>query len=300
MVALMGTVMMKSTLQNRLVRLTLLSTGALLLVAGCLKLYGLHVSPVSRVGWFAWSSVQIVVGQWELLLGLWLVSGWGRLPAWLAALATFLAFAGVSSYMGWIGVANCGCFGAIRASPWVAFGVDAAVVVALATLGRPRQSEATGKPNQLLTAILEPGPSIVIVGAVLLSGITAWAFLKYDSLHLAIARLGGEHLTVDEPYLDLGSVNPGDVVERSIVVRNWSGGSVRIIGVSESCACDLPTQLPAAVPPSGLLAMPVRMAVPRSGTGMFVQPMYLWTDCSHCPTVKFEVGGRITRRLPSQ
>ena len=85
--------------------------------------------------------VQVVTAEWELVLGLWLLSGAFQVGAWLAAAGTFLTFAGVSGYFGWTGVASCGCFGVIRASPWTAFGVD---VVALALLAVCPPSKRAG------------------------------------------------------------------------------------------------------------------------------------------------------------
>jgi hypothetical protein len=108
-----------------------IALGGLLLAAAGLKLYGLSVSAIPRVGWFSQPWVQIAAAEWEVILGLWLLSGSYPRGAWLAALATFAAFAAVSGYLGWIGVASCGCFGVIKASPWWAFGLDAAVIVLL-------------------------------------------------------------------------------------------------------------------------------------------------------------------------
>ena len=83
------------------VRLTL---GALLLAAAGLKLYGLSVSAVPQVGWFAQPWVQLAAVEWELILGLWLLSGTRQRGAWLAAIITIVAFAGVSGYLFHVGV----------------------------------------------------------------------------------------------------------------------------------------------------------------------------------------------------
>src|SRR5947207_6620294 len=83
--------------------------GVLLLTAAGLKLYGLNVTALPRVGWFSTPRVQVAVVAWELVLGFWLLSGSYRAGAWLAAIGTFLIFAGVSGYFGWTGVASCGC-----------------------------------------------------------------------------------------------------------------------------------------------------------------------------------------------
>src|SRR5260221_6888616 len=87
--------------------------GLLLLTTAVLKLAGRHVSAVPQVGWFATPMVQLAAAEWELVLGVWLLSGWHAIGAWVAAPATFLTFAGGSGYPGWIGVASCGCFGPV-------------------------------------------------------------------------------------------------------------------------------------------------------------------------------------------
>jgi hypothetical protein len=110
--------------------------GLVLLTAAVLKLSGLNVTAVPRAGWFAKPQVQGIAAEWKLVLGLWLLSGAYQPGAWLAAVGTFLAFAGVSGYFGWTGVANCGYFGVIRTSPWTAFGVDMAAL-ALLVIFRP-------------------------------------------------------------------------------------------------------------------------------------------------------------------
>jgi len=58
--------------------------GVLLPVAAGLKLYGLNVTALPRVGWFAGPQVQVAAAAWELVLGLWLLSGSGRAVILLA------------------------------------------------------------------------------------------------------------------------------------------------------------------------------------------------------------------------
>ena len=67
-----------------------------------------------------------------MVLGFWLISGANPAWSWVAAFGTFVGFAGISGYFGWVGVANCGCFGVVRASPWAVFGVDVAALLLLA------------------------------------------------------------------------------------------------------------------------------------------------------------------------
>lgn len=110
--------------------------GLLLLGAASLKLYGLRVAPFAQSGWLLNPTVQFAVLEWEILLGLWLLSGRASPGAWSAVLFTFLVFAGVSFHLGVVGQSSCGCFGSIRSSPWHAFAVDVAALVLLA-VARP-------------------------------------------------------------------------------------------------------------------------------------------------------------------
>src|SRR4051794_36300532 len=78
--------------------------GVLLLTAAGLKLYGMNVTAVPRVGWLATPRVQLVAAEWELILGLWLLSGARQAGAWVATTSTFAAFAALSGYFGMVGV----------------------------------------------------------------------------------------------------------------------------------------------------------------------------------------------------
>src|SRR5437764_9267668 len=95
-----------------------LALGVLLLITAGLKLAGQNVSAVPQVGWYATPMVQMAAAEWEIVLGVWLLSGRYRVGSWLTSLMTFVTFAGISGHLGYGGVASCGCFGAINASPW--------------------------------------------------------------------------------------------------------------------------------------------------------------------------------------
>src|SRR5437879_907065 len=98
--------------------------GLLLLTAAGLKLYGLGIEPVSRMGIFSAPAFQFLVIVFEISLGAWLLSG--KLPsgAWLTVLTAFVGFAAVSLYQGVIGQASCGCFGKLSVNPWYTFVFD--------------------------------------------------------------------------------------------------------------------------------------------------------------------------------
>jgi hypothetical protein len=279
------------SIRRRLSEVTLFLVGVLLLGFGSLKIYGLQTNPIPRFGWFARPEVQFLAGQWEILLGIWLVTGCSRLAAWLATLTTFCAFASLSAYLGWNGIANCGCFGTFKSSPWTAFGLDLAIIVSLALIGPPKPQFCAIEANPRMLTLIPRGASIPIFTVLLFVGMTVWTYCSYGSLRIGFSRLIGTRITIDEPYLDLGSVKPGDVIERAIVLRNWSNDALRIVGASETCVCSIRTPMPAVVPPGGTLALQVLMAIPRSSPGVFSQKLSLWTDSDCCRVLRLEYGG---------
>ncbi|HEY1378500.1 MAG TPA: DUF1573 domain-containing protein [Gemmataceae bacterium] len=256
--------------------------GLVLLTAAGLKLYGLNVTALPRVGWFATPQVQLVVAEWELVLGLWLLSGAAPAGAWLAAVGTFLAFAAVSGYFGWIGVASCGCLGVIRASPWTAFGVDVAALLLLAAT-RP-SFRTTSLRVSFRPAVIPLGAAVILV---FLTGIGA---VLYGSPAAALARLRGDTITVSTDYLDFGAVSAGKVVERSVDVQNWTDRPVRLIGGTSDCSCVTTSDLPLTVPPGEARAVTIRMKAPPTKPGAVTRVAELWTDHPDRRTVRIRVG----------
>src|SRR5581483_209152 len=171
------------------------------LAAGALKLYGVQASAVPRLGWFAQPQVWVAAAVWEFVLGFWLLSGAQRALSWLAATGTFLVFAGVSGYLGWSGESRCGCLGAVRASPWVAFGVDVAALGLLA-VGCPAFT------RDLLRMVGAVAPVFASAFLVLgcLAGAGAWI---YGSPKAALARLRGDLLMVNPVVVDFGTGSVG-------------------------------------------------------------------------------------------
>jgi len=195
--------------------------------------------------------VQAAAGGWELVLGAWLLGGAAPRAGWAAAVVTFLTFAGVSATLGLAGVANCGCLGAVEASPWLAFGIDAAALVLLA-VGRPRADEAT--------AAKRPAFGGVLVGAaVLLGAAGSWV---YGSPTAALARLRGDTMIADPGYLDFGTLPAGELHEALLTVSNWSDRPVRLIGGTSDCTCTTLSDMPVTIPPGGRAVVTIRLVPP--------------------------------------
>jgi hypothetical protein len=258
--------------------------GVVLLAAACLKLYGLDVTPVPRVGWFATPQVQVVTAEWEIVLGAWLLSGWNPRGAWWAAIGTFAAFAGVSGYFGCIGVASCGCFGVIHASPWAAFAVD---LTALSLLAITRQrGRNVGVPPTTGWATIPVGAAGILIL------LTAVGTLAYGSPAAALARLRGDVVTVSPDYVDFGGVSEGQSVERKVEVWNWTDGPVRLIGGSSDCTCVTTADLPLTIPPRERRAVTIRVNIPKTKPGVVVRKAELWTDHLGAPRVRLLVSFR--------
>jgi hypothetical protein len=270
--------------------LTRILLGCLLVAAAGLKLYGMDVSGVPRVGTFATPKVQVLVAGWELVLGLWLLSGQGLVGSWVAAVGTFLTFAGISSYLGAIGQANCQCFGVIKASPWHAFAVD---LVALALLGafRPRFGDVfqTGSPLRPFARgagalLLGSGVVLLVAGGV--------AVLVFGSVDAAFARLTGDFLPAEPEHVDFGSGSPGQLLHAHVTLRNRTGQPIRLIGGTSDCTCITTEGLPVIISPGESRSIPIRVVVPKS-SGVFTRMVELWTDCDLQRTKRLTVSCQV-------
>lgn len=260
--------------------------GVLLVAAAGLKLYGLGVSAVPRVGWFSQPWVQLAAAEWELVLGAWLLSGVAPRLSWVAALVTFAAFAAVSGYLGWVGVASCGCFGAVEASPWWAFGVDVAAV-ALPVASRPPARSAP-VPGFFRTAGTWAGAVGVTCGLLAAAG-----SLLFGSVEAAVARLRGETVTVSPTDIDFGAGKPGERFEATATVANYTGEPVRLIGGTTDCACATVDDFPLTVPPGGKADVRVRLTVIGESGSRLARDVMVRTDCPARPVVRFRIGCRV-------
>lgn len=261
-------------------RLVQTAVGLLLLAAAGLKLYGLNVSPFAQYGWLQSDIVQSTAVVWEVLLGLLLLSRAQRFFAWLLAVLTFGAFAGVSGYLGWIGQATCGCFGLIQASPWWAFAVNVSVLLALA-LVRPRvemvrptgtHSERTGWATVGILMSL-----IAVIGVV--------AIWQYGSVTAVVAAVRGEPLTIHPIVIDLGEGPRGRRLIGQVSVTNHSSRPVRLVGGTTDCACVTTEDLPVTVPAGGQVDIRVRVTVSAEYPGVATQRALIWTDAVEQPTL---------------
>jgi hypothetical protein len=98
----------------------------------------LATEPVAAVGVLDSRWFLIAFVEFELLLGVCLVSGLFPVASWWVALATFSTFAVAAAGKAIAGASSCGCFGRLPTSPWLSFSIDVAAVAGLICLGRPK------------------------------------------------------------------------------------------------------------------------------------------------------------------
>lgn len=242
------------------------------------------MSAVPPVGPFASSDLQFASVVWEALLGVVLLSGVCRPLAWGAAVVTFALFAAVSGYLGWQGVARCGCFGAIPASPWHALVVDLLVLVALIIV-RPEPSACWQAARRACGPLARTACGVAVL--LLLAAAAGWA--RYGSVPAALAVLRGEPLVAPR-YLDFGVGAPGESHERPLPVTNWTDRPVHLIGGTSDCSCVTTADLPTTLAPGETKLITVRLTVPAASAGHLTRAAEVWTDCERQRVLQIRLG----------
>ena len=246
--------------------ITLSLTGVLLLLAAGLKAVSDPTTGAVVPGVSA-SWLHLVSVAYQIALGSWLASGAARPGAWLAAVVTFTAFLAVSLYNVRVGSASCGCFGELSVHPWWVAGLDAAVLVALLTIGRSGGSVR----KAVAPAALFAANFGLIVGL-----LSLWAASR-GSTELALVAVRSETVVVSPAVLDFGSAAGGETVEASATVHNRSRETISVVGGTSDCSCATVGPLPVEVPPGESRAVTIRLRLPAEA-GQVRRTSQLWTD----------------------
>ena len=116
----------------------------ILLVAAALKAHQLATEPVANNGIFSYRWSLMAMVEFEIVLGLWLLSGLHKRLVWFVSTSCFSLFTCITLYKALSGEASCGCFGTVEVSPWYTLTLDVAAVVALSifrpNLHRPERA----------------------------------------------------------------------------------------------------------------------------------------------------------------
>jgi hypothetical protein len=151
--------------------------GILLLTGAAMKGWQLLTEPMANKDIWSYRPFLIFVIEFEIALGIWLLSGLFKKAAWLAILACFSMFSIVTLYKGLTGAASCGCFGSVHVNPWITlFAVDIPAVIAL-VIFRPALSFLRKQESiaAFVQNVLIPLPSIPRFAAIFSVGIVILA-----------------------------------------------------------------------------------------------------------------------------
>lgn len=111
-----------------------------LFAAAGLKGHGIATDPLAQDSLLLPPRLLIAIIEIEIVLGLWLLSGWAARGAWLASIGFFGSLAGVSLYLALRGQTSCGCFGLLSVNPWFTTILDAAALAALSFSFPPKNA----------------------------------------------------------------------------------------------------------------------------------------------------------------
>jgi len=145
--------------------------GILLLTAAVLKGWQLLTEPMANKDIWTNRAFLIFTVEFEIALGIWLLSGLFKKAAWLATISCFTLFCFVTLYKSLSGAESCGCFGSVHVNPWITLlAIDLPAVLAL-VIFRPKLSLSLSLPRRresiealvkaLIHEFITPLPSIV-------------------------------------------------------------------------------------------------------------------------------------------
>jgi hypothetical protein len=251
--------------------------GAFLLLTAGLKAHALVFSPFAAASGLP-RSLELAIIQFEVILGLWLLSGWRRPWAWTAAVIAFIGFAVMSGVRVLQGHSSCGCFGQVEVAPEVSFAVDLGALVAL-WAARP-------------TAHLSWRGAVVLAGVLATMGAAIGGLVFWDYTPNWLARLRGDVLSIHPAVVDVGPGPVGSMAEVSVQLTNHGSDPVRIEGGTTTCSCLTTRDLPIVIHHGETAS--IRIAVRRAGrSGVFRHGYWLYTNAVQQPIVVAWFTGRV-------
>lgn len=245
--------------------------GTLLLVAAGLKADGVALGPFGGGSFLESARLQVATIEVEVLLGLWLLTGWAARLSWAAALAFFVVLAGASLTLALAGKASCSCFGRLTVNPWLTFGLDVGAVVALSLCRPKRWSGRFG------TGDFSPVLKVLSVAGLLLALVGGGMLLVFGGPAEALAWFRGEAVTVSPAVADVGKGSRNEGRSFQLRLTNRTDRPIRVVGGTNGCACVATKDLPLALGPKETASIEVTVRFGGS-PGYFRNPFLLYTD----------------------
>ena len=263
--------------------------GSFLLVTALLKLYSLIAAPFEPQFLLPHRWQHLVLIEVEVALGVWLLSGQALRAAKVAGIAFFALAAWASIYLGWIGEESCGCFGKVRASPWIALAVDLGCLTVLFFV--------RGSPSDRFVSVFKSFGVQVVLGACVILGLGAEAFfLTVQEPEKVLARWRGDILVLEPAILDAGAELAGKQRTVKLRVYNYSDRRVQIVGGTSSCSCVAIESLPLEIK----YGTDIQVVINYKGSpGRFLRQFVLYTDHPSARVMYVSFRGEILKK-PSE
>ena len=205
-----------------------LGLAVVILTAAALKAHQLATTPslgedLLHARWF-----NILVVEFELFFGIWLLFGLLTRLTWLATVGCFAIFTLVSLYKVVLGEASCGCWGVVEVDPKITAGFDLLVVILLITM-RPIRGF---RVNPFVASEFRGFSRVKVVSVVVLWIVTGtpafWFAVSFQPAVLAESGelVGDSKMVVLEPERWIGHRFPlmphlGKMASSQIEVGNW-------------------------------------------------------------------------------
>ncbi len=161
----------------------------LLIIAALLKGHELAVVPGGQGDLWSARWFRVFQVEFELALGMWLLSGVWRVWAWMGATVCFGLFCTVTFSKAIMGAESCGCFGMVHVNPWITLlAIDLPALGALAVF-RPKPAVAIG-PFSLQTV----HGQLPVDGRVRNLGMIVLVVCAFSTVYLLNHKPAGSHL----------------------------------------------------------------------------------------------------------
>jgi hypothetical protein len=205
--------------------------GVVLLTAAALKIQQLATDASQENSLFTSRWLLTGLVEFELALGLWLLSGAHPKQARRMALAAFAGFCFVSLYQARTGAPSCGCFGKISVKPWHTLLFDLAIEVML-WRWKPgihkRMSMFREGRSSIGTSVHTHSRLTTIGLLIVLAGVPA---------AIAMNRPRAALLQSSLTALDFGTMPQGEHGEIVFWLLNPNPETVEIAYIDSSCDC---------------------------------------------------------------
>jgi hypothetical protein len=144
--------------------------------------------------------------------------------------------------------------------------------------GAAESTELISRGSQSLGLVL--GGALFVALAVL-TAFGIWSTVTLGGVEAGVWLLGGRHLYVQQPVIDVGAVRPGETITVEFSVQDLSGVPLTVLGARTDCSCAVASGLPLTLPPRTRQTMSVSLTPsPREAGAEFERQVELYSDHS--------------------